>query len=311
MSSVIRTNLSTFLFSMLEWLIDLTYHSVYYILMILMLAIFSAYSGWREAADIRSYHYFVQLINFGLKIDPNFVFDHSYERAILTLLMAFSLAPASLSIFYIIRSLPFIRLAIAAIGRDKYSADHFGYGKDDKGYFNENMRGRKVGWLRSLVYNTFVIGADKRSPSHIPQEPLVGSEFPKSGYFYDYYIYNRNLIGDKLGETHYVSRDEARYTIAFPSIISLFVLLGLGNGFFTDARYHEYIYLIFTFSFIAIVITHILSMTDIDEKKIINDFSPKEEGLDSTSELNSELTSEITNGVELGAYFKAKHKRGE
>jgi hypothetical protein len=155
----------------------MTYRSIYYIISIIFLLILPVYTGWRESVSIKSFHYFLELakFGFGLKINAEYLFEHSFEKTFLEVIVMLAGGAFALSIFYVIRSFPSIRLYVAQIGRDLYSEKRLGYGKDDTGRFNANMRGKKVGLIRQLLYTVFKIGADVRSPSHIPQEPLEGS----------------------------------------------------------------------------------------------------------------------------------------
>ena len=175
-----------------------------------------------------------------------------------------------ISIFILIRTLPFIRLIVAGVGRGLYAEKRMGYGKDDTGRYNDNLKGQKVDFIRRHLYSLLVIGPYRRSLAHIPQEPNAGSPYPKSGYNKNYAIYNEELIMFEPGTTHYMEADTGHYMIASAASIIFYLMIEIWVGHFRDPRHFLNICSIIMLCIISIMITHSLMITDVNERRIVN-----------------------------------------
>lgn len=262
-----RDHLGHFAHSMFSWLYDLTYRLGYYILMFLMIFLLPTYI--RIVIPVKSsFHQFTGAFNFGfLNANPAYLFTHSLENDVLTILGGLSIFALIVSCLHLLRTLPPLRLYMAQIGRRKYASLYFGYGKDDTGRYNQGLKGKRVGWIESILYEYLSIPADRLSSSHIAQKPKIGSPQPESGFYYDTYIYRRDLIDVEPGSAYYISYETMRYIICFCSSSIFFIVFHIFGGHWNDPRYNYALWFTVGLNIVSIIITFTLSMHNHDDKK--------------------------------------------
>lgn len=262
-----RDYLGHFAHSMFSWLYELLYRSSYYILMFVML--FTIPSYIRILIKYPStFHQFTGAFNFGFIVaSPHYLFTHSFEADVLTMLGGLSIFGFLISLLHLFRTVPIIRLYMAQIGRRKYASQYFGYGKDDTGRYNEGLKGRGVGWIESILYDYLTIPSDKRSASHIAQKPKIGSSQPEAGFYYDTYIYRRDLIDVEPGSAYYISYETMRYLICLYSSTIFFIVFHVLNGRWNDPRYNYTLWFTVGLNIVSLIIIFTLSMHNHDDDK--------------------------------------------
>ena len=291
-------DLISFMNSHVQYVLEIVYRGVHYIYLYALLLIVPVYTYfYTPPLETRNFYTILNVFwgSLGktatIGIDFNKIFEHSHSYRELNTLFSGSLAMLILAILIVIRGIPAIRLWIASIGREMYAQTRFGYGKDDYGFYNSSLKGKKVGIIKYLIYKIAVIDADERSPSHIPQVPELGSKYPKQGYYFDYTIRNKKLIGIEIGITNYLSKQEFRHITGISSLIGLYVLSNTLKGIYNikvpnlynipglnqsitvlDPRYANTIYSILFMTIIVMIILIVMSNIDVRKEYIVNDF---------------------------------------